>query len=148
MQVEGTVVHVGGPDDRHDVITYEHLGMDETRRVFIDFHPRLQQDFVVGTGYWMHVDFVGIVRGDDPYIDTALRGDTKRSDHLIVEDQVRRGNPHIVLRAVDDLDVGVLRHVLVVQRAISERLDEPVGLALERRQELEHVEVLVGREHP
>lgn len=148
VQVEGAVVHVGRTHDRHGIVAYEHLGVDEARRILVDFHPGLQQHLVVGTGHRMHVYLVGIIRGDDPYIDAALRGDPQRRDHLVVEDQVRRGDPHVVLRAVDDLDIGVLRHVLVVERAIAEGLHEPIGLALERRQELEHVEVLAGREHP
>ena len=39
MQVKAAVIHVSGADDRDLVITDVHFGMDEPRRIFVNFNP-------------------------------------------------------------------------------------------------------------
>lgn len=79
------------------------LGMQEARAVFVNLDARAVQLLVIGAGDHIDQLFIRDARGQDAHIHTRLRRNGQRSDHLIVQHQIRCRDIDIVARIVDDL---------------------------------------------
>ena len=125
--VQAAVVEVDGSAHRHPVIADADLAVTESRRIFIDFHAVARQCIVVGPRDAVDHLFVGDAGSDYPHIDAALGGQPHGVDHLLGDDQVRRDKPHIMLRLLDDAQIDILAHRLIVDRGIRKRLHKAPG---------------------
>ena len=127
MEIEAAVIHIGGAHNRHLIVRYEHLGVDKSGGVLIDFDAAPDQLGIIGTGHHMDIPFIRHMGCDDAHIDSALGGVDERSDHLIVQDQIGRRDIDIVMGPVDDLHIGSFRHIEVVQGAVAEGLHKAIA---------------------
>jgi len=96
----------------------------------------------------MDVPLVGEIRSDDAHIDSALGRYDESGRHLGVDDQIGCRDPNIPFGVVDDLDVGVLGHIVPIEGAVTERLDEAIGGIRIAGGEIIEVQVFVRAEHP
>ena len=103
MQEKRAVIHVDRADDCDIVVRYNALGMQEARAVFVNLDARTVQLLVIGAGDHIDQLFIRDARSQDAHIHPRLRRNGQRSDHFIVQHQVRRRDIDIVARIVDDL---------------------------------------------
>ena len=148
VQVKAAEIDVGGAHHRGGVVRDKHLGVDEARRVLKDAHPRLQKLLVVGAGHHVDIPLVRHIGGDDPHVHPALRRQADGGEHLVVQNQVGRGDVDVPPRVVENLHVDVLGQVAGVQGAVA------IGLHITRtgspfgRQKVLQLQRLVAGELP
>ena len=130
MQIQRPVVKIDAADRRDLVIRHDSLGMDEARRVFIDADSGLNQLPVAGTRQKIGNPLVRNPGRHDPHIDTRLRRKRQRRHHFIVNNQVRRVDPDIVVCLRDNVQVNILTDRLIVERRITVRLHIAIVLKL------------------
>ena len=130
VQIQRPVVEVDAADRRDFVIRYDSLGMDEARCIFIDPDTGLNQLPVTGTRQEIGDPLVRNPRRHNPDIDTRLRRKRQRRHHFIVNNQVRRVDPDIVVCLRDNVQINILTDRLIVERRITVRLYIAIVLKL------------------
>ena len=100
MQIKTAEIDVGRADNSGAVIADKHLGMDKSRRVFKNADACTQKLGIMGAGDHVDIPLVRYVRGDDAHINAALCSKAEGVDHLVVQNQIWRGNVDIVLCVV------------------------------------------------
>src|SRR5574344_1789621 len=109
--------------------------MNETWRIFEYPDSFLHQPSVVCLSKVEDSLLVRIMRCDDSYIDSTLGGDGEGNDHLIVKNKIWCGYPDIAICTVYHLNIGILAHIVVIQRTVSKWLDKPIICICRSRQE-------------
>ena len=102
--------------------------MQEARRILVDPHSCLQKHRIIGPGQLEHHLLVRNARGHDPHIHAPFRRQTQGGLHLVIHDQVGRKNIDVIPRLVQNIQVDVLRHDLVVQGGVPVGLHEALAL--------------------
>ena len=105
--------------------------MDKAGRVFVNFHPALDERHVVGTGERKGDFLIGNVRRDDAHVHAPLRRHHERLAHSVIYDQIGRGNIHVSFRPVQKVDVNVLSDLPCVHGAGSVAVGLHIALPLE-----------------
>ena len=100
MQIKTAEIDVGRADNSGAVIADKHLGMDKSRRVFKNADTCTQKLGIMGAGDHVDIPLVWYMRGDDAYINAALCSKAEGVDHLVIQNQIRRGDVDIVLCVV------------------------------------------------
>ena len=100
MQIKTAEIDVGRADNSSAVIADKHLGMDKSRRVFKNADACTQKLGIMGAGDHVDIPLVRYMRGDDAHINSALCSKAEGVDHLVVQNQVRRGDVDIVFGVV------------------------------------------------
>ena len=128
MEQKGAVVEVDRPHHADCVVGEEALGVDESRRIFIDLHAALDERHIVGTGERKRDLLVGNEGRDDAHVHPSLGGEDERLAHAVVDDEVGRRDIDIFAGAADDVQIDVLAEVFIVERegTVSVRLDVPL----------------------
>ena len=127
VHIKAAEIHVCRADDAHAVVADNALGVQESRRVAVNFDSFLDQFGIKGLGHGKHVFFVGNVGHGDAHVHAALRRVDERALHLSVQDEVGRVDVHIFLRVVDDLQVQIFADVpFLGARRVAERRAENV----------------------
>jgi len=122
VQVQAAEIHVDGADDGVRLVGQADLRVDEAGAVLEDAHARLGQHLVVRARDRVDVPLVRDPRRDDAHVDAGLGGDAEGGGHLLVEDEVGRHDPDRVARGLDELLKDRRADILIVERAVRERL--------------------------
>ena len=102
--------------------------MNKSRRVLINFYPALYERCIVGLREQENHLLVRNPRRHNPHVHTVLRRVAERRQHLMVNDQIRCEDIDVILCPVYDIQVNIFAHILMIQRAVTVRLHEPVIL--------------------
>lgn len=121
MQVKASEIKVDRADDRRLVVRNEVFRVNESGGIFVDFHAVFYELTVVRAGHGENEPLVRNVRSDDADVNSAFCGENERRLHFVVDYEVGRGDVHIVLGAVDYIEVDVFADRFVVKRGIGER---------------------------
>ena len=124
--VQAPEIQIGGSHGGHGIVADEGLGVVEADGIFVDLHAASQQLPVVGAGGEMDDPLVPSVGRQDPHIHAALCCQTQSGDHAVVYNEIGGVDVEIVLCIVDDLQIDVLAHIVIVRGAVGVGLDEAV----------------------
>ena len=102
--------------------------MEEARRILVDPHARLQKHRIIGAGQLEDSLLVRNARRHDPHIHPPFGRKAQSCLHLVIHDQVGREDIHIILRAIQDVQVHIFTQALVVQGRIAVGLDKALTL--------------------
>lgn len=111
MMIKAPVIQIDRAASRHAVIRHAHLGMTEPRCPLIDPYTILYQIVIERPGDTVDQFLIRNSRRDDPYIHTALGRQRKGMCHLIRDDQIRRHEPAVSVRFIDDTDIDILSNL-------------------------------------
>ena len=119
MQIQTPIVKINRSDCRDLIIHDYRLRMNKARRILIDLHARFNQLIIIRLRHQIHKFLIRDSRCDNPHIDPAFCRKCQRGYHLIVDNQIRRCNIHIMLCLVDHVQVDILTDDFIVHRRIS-----------------------------
>lgn len=111
MMIKAPVIQIDRAASRHAVIRHTHLGMTEPRCPLIDPYTILYQIVIERSGDTVDQFLIRNSRRDDPHIHTALGRQRKGMCHLIRDDQIRRHEPAVSVRFIDDTDIDILSNL-------------------------------------
>lgn len=123
MMIKAPVIQIDRAASRHAVICHAHLGMTEPRCPLIDPYTILYQIVIERPGDTVDQFLIRNSRRDDPHIHAALGRQRKCMRHLIRDDQVRRHEPAVSVRFVDNTDIDIFPNLDPIQRTICIWLD-------------------------
>ena len=146
MQEERSEIHVDRADNCGIVVRNDGFRVQEAGTVLVYFDARAVELLIVRARN--HVDelLVRNARRQDADVHTRLRRDGQRGDHLVVEHEVRRCDIDVLACVVDDLEVGGLTDVQVVERRVGEGLHPAVLRQLDRREIAFEIRDLLARD--
>ena len=118
MMTQASVVEVDRADDGGIVVADEDLRMHKARRIFVDAHARPHQRRIIRLRQRIRRGLVRHARQDQPHVHAALGGIDQRVFQLAVQNQIRRHDVDVFLRAAEDVNVHALAELILVQRTI------------------------------
>ena len=124
MQIKTAVIQIDRAAGGAHAVRDKLFGMDKSRHKLINLHTMADQILVVRPGNRIDQPLVGNVRHDDGNLHPALRGVDERRDHLVIQNQIRRHDVHIVLRPVQNIHVNRPPDEVIIVRIIPERHDK------------------------
>ena len=132
VEEEGAVIAVDRADRTHLVVRKESLGVNEPGRVLVDFHARANEREIVGAREREHDALIGNIRRDDAHVHPARRRHDERLAQAVIDDEIGRHDPHIVLGGVENVDIHVLADAARIHgaRSAAVGLDKPLALEL------------------
>ena len=141
MKIQAPKIHIDCSDDGVLVVCQADLRMDEAGLELKNTHACLRQRLVVCPRHSVDVPFVRNTRRDNAHIDARFCRHAERRDHLVIQNQIRRHDPEPVAGGLDEALENCCAHVLVVQRAVRERLQIALALCILRiiRPERSHI---------
>ena len=135
MEVQAAVIQVGGAHHGCLVIAQAHFGVDEAGLIFVDLDAALDEGLVIGAADHVDIPFIRVGGGDDADIYTTFCRGFQGGDKFIIQDEVGCGDIDIMVRPLDEVQIGILRHIKVIQGGIG------VGLHIALRRERPRGEV-------
>ena len=124
MQIQAAEVQIDCADNSLLRVGQIDLGVDEARRIFEDTHACARQLLIVCARDRVDIPFVRDAGRDDAHVDACFCRDAQRRGHFIVQDQIRRHDPHPLLRRGNDGLQNRRADVLVVERTVGKRLEK------------------------
>ena len=97
MQIQAAEVQIDRADDGLLRVGQIDLRVDKTRRVFKNADARAHQFLIVCARDRVDIPLVRDAWRDDAYIDACFSCDTERRGHFVVQNQIRRHDPHPLL---------------------------------------------------
>ena len=126
VEVQAALIEVGGAHHGCLVIAQAHFGVDEAGLILIDLDAALDEGLVIGAADHVDIPFIRVGGGDDADIHAAFRRGFQGGDKFIIQDEVGCGDIDIMVRPLDEVQIGILRHIKVIQMYSSARLMPPV----------------------
>ena len=115
MVVQAPVVQIDGTYHRLGVVHHKAFGVNETGGVGVELDAGAVQGGKVGLGQIVGGLFVGDPRQDDPHIHAPAGSVAKRRLHLPIQNEIGRHDMNIPFCPVQQVDVDLLAHPVVVQ---------------------------------
>ena len=97
MQIQAAEVQIDRADDGLLRVGQIDLRVDKTRRVFKNANACARQLLIVCARDRVDIPFVRDAGRDDAHVDACFCRDAQRRGHFIVQDQIRRHDPHPLL---------------------------------------------------
>ena len=126
MVIQAAVIEIYRADNGLAVVADKDLRMDKAGGIFVYPDSGLQQRGIVRLGQRVGDGLVRYAGEDELNVNSALCREAKRRFELAVENEVRRHNVHIALRAVENIRIHHLADAVAVQRAVPVG-DDPAG---------------------
>ena len=121
MMVQAAVIQIDGSHHSFSVVADKNLGMNKTRRVFIDSDTGFQQGFIMGLCQCIGNLLVRNPRQNHCHIHPPLRSIFQSSLHLPIQNQIGCHDVHIPKRPVEDIHVNPLSQLVIIQRPVPVR---------------------------
>ena len=132
MELEAAVVHIDGADKGGLAVRQHGLPMKKAGGERIDLHAVAHQLAPIALGHQIGQLMVGDAGHQQTGTHTAVRRQTQRTHHRLVDGQIGRGDGQRFAGAADELQKGILGVIDgVIVRAVHKGLDKPLPLPVE-----------------
>ena len=118
MLIQAPEIQIDAADHRLLIIRNKFLGMHKARCILIDLYARLQQLRIIRPCNRKDNLFVRYMRQDQLDIHTSSRCIGQCCDQLIVNDQIRCHDVHVLLCLVQHIQINALCNIKTVDRVI------------------------------
>ena len=93
--------------------------MDKSRRIFIDLYPACDQFLIISLRKIKCIRLIRNMWHNNLHFYSTFCSSCQRINHLIVQDQIRCHNMHILLGMIQDVEIHFFSYILMVKRTVS-----------------------------
>ena len=130
MVIQAPVVQIDRTDHCLLIVRDKDLCVYKPRRILVNLYTCFHQFFIISSRNDERIFLVRNMRHQDHHLDAPPRRVRQRSDHLVIQDQIRRHNMYIILGGIQNIQIDSASYPRFPVRTDVIRNKKAIGLLI------------------